>query len=292
MQIAARRNALLGAHMSIAGGYHEAIERARAAGCRCVQLFTKNNNQWRAKEILASESQIFQEKLVRRKITHPLSHSSYLINLASPRDELWKKSIDGMVVEVIRAATLGIPYVVLHPGAHMESEEDAGLRRATKGLNEVFRQTRTLTTGILLETTAGQGTCLGHRFEHLRTLIDQSRHPERLATCFDTCHVFAAGYPLGTEQDYQATMAAFDALIGVEQIKAFHLNDSAKPLGSRVDRHAHIGRGLIGSHAFRQLLNDPRFVHVPKYLETPKGVEAGKDLDRINLARLRRLIQG
>jgi deoxyribonuclease IV len=281
---------ILGAHMSIAGGYSESVERAYSAGCLCVQLFTKNNNQWRAKEILPEEIDAFQSALSRRKILHPLSHSSYLINIASPQPELWRKSIDALVVEIQRAALLGIPNVVLHPGAHMELEVEAGLRRASAALDEAFAQTKGLRTGILLETTAGQGTCLGHRFEHLASLIHQSHAPGRLGVCFDTCHAFAAGYALGSEAEYAATMDQLDRIVGLHLIRAFHLNDSVKGLGSRVDRHAHIGKGLIGREAFRQLLNDDRFTVIPKYLETPKGEENGRDLDKINLSRLRRMI--
>ncbi len=281
---------LIGAHMSISGGYHESVERAFNAGCRCVQIFTKNNNQWRAKPLEDSEAALFQEALRRRKISFPLSHSSYLINIASPDPELWKKSIDGLVVEVLRAAQLGIPHVVLHPGARMTQTEKQGLARANRGLNEVFKQTRNCPSGILLETTAGQGTCLGDRFEHLAELLGSSKYPEKLGVCLDTCHIFAAGYSLADAASYEATMAEFEQSVGLAQIKAFHLNDSVREQGSRVDRHAHIGRGAIGQAAFQALMNDARFVAVPKYLETPKGEENGKDLDRMNLAKLRRMV--
>lgn len=283
------RRPILGAHMSIAGGYHEAVERAHRAGCDCVQLFTKNNNQWRAKEIEPDEVREFQGALSRRRITHPLSHSSYLINLASPNDELWKKSIDAFVVEIQRAAVLGIPWVVLHPGASMDSGEKAGLKRVIRALREVLKQTRSDATGCLLETTAGQGTCLGHSFEHLATILDGVPDTSRLGVCLDTCHVFAAGYAMDTQEAYDRMMGSCATLIGLDRIKAFHLNDSRRELGCRVDRHDHIGRGQLGKESFRLLLNDPRFREIPMYLETPKGEENGRDLDKINLATLRRL---
>ena len=277
--------------MSIAGGYFKAVEAAQAAGCDCVQLFTKNNNQWRAKEISDDDVARFGRALEQLGISHPISHASYLINLASPRAELWKKSIDALVIELQRAAQLGISYVVVHPGAYVDSSESRGIRRIVKALNEVHAQTRGCTASCLLETTAGQGSCLGCDFSHLADILQQVDDAYRLGVCFDTCHVFAAGYPLGTEEDYKDTMRQFNRLIGVKQIKAFHLNDSLKPLGSRVDRHAHIGRGEMGLAPFRYLLNDRRFRKIPMYLETPKGNHEGKSWDEVNLARLRRLVR-
>ncbi|MCA9235999.1 MAG: deoxyribonuclease IV [Planctomycetales bacterium] len=282
--------AILGAHMSIAGGYYKAAEAAARTGCDCVQLFTKNNNQWRAKPIAAAEAERFRTSLVELGIQHPISHDSYLINLASPDDELWKKSIDAFVIELQRAELLGIPYVVAHPGAYTTSSEARGLKRIARGLNEVHKQTRGITAKCLLETTAGQGSNLGWKFEHLAAVIDGARAPERLGVCFDTCHVFAAGYPMGTKKDYLATMRQFDKIVGLKQIKAFHVNDSKAKFGSRVDRHAGIGRGEMGVDPFRWLMNDRRFRRVPMYLETPKGTEDGEELDVINLAVLRGLI--
>jgi deoxyribonuclease-4 len=282
--------AILGAHESIAGGYYKAVEIARKVGCDCVQLFTKNNNQWRAKEISDDDVARFQAALAEQRISRPLAHDSYLINLASPDRLLWKKSVDAFVVEVRRAERLGIPYVVTHPGAYTTSSEEAGIAAVARALDEVHRQTRGIRARCLLETTAGQGSCLGHRFEHLAAIIDAVAEPDRLGICVDTCHIFAAGYPLGSDKDYKDTMRALDKAVGLKRVKAFHLNDSAKPLGSRVDRHAHIGRGQMGKEPFLRLLNDPRFRKVPMYLETPKGTEKGKDLDAINLRTLRRLI--
>lgn len=283
--------AILGAHMSIAGGYHKAVEIAARAGCDCVQLFTKNNNQWRAKPIAAEEADKFRAALGELKIAHPISHDSYLINLASPDDPLWRRSIEAFVVELERAEQLGIRYVVMHPGAYVTSSEAEGLARVIAALDEVHAKTPALSVCTLLETTAGQGSSLGWRFEHLAEIKQGVAAPERLGVCVDTCHLFAAGYPLGTRAEYEAAMNAFDALIGLGEIKAFHLNDSKKELGSRVDRHEHIGRGRLGLEPFRHLLNDPRFAQTPMYLETPKGQENGVELDVINLQVLRGLVQ-
>jgi deoxyribonuclease IV len=282
--------AILGAHESIAGGYYKAVERARAVGCDCVQIFTKNNNQWRAKELTDEDVRLFQSALKEHGITHPLAHDSYLINLASPDPVLWKKSVDSFVMEMLRADRLGIPYLVTHPGAYTTASEEAGIATIARALDEVHAQTRGIKTCCLLENTAGQGSCLGCRFEQLAAILDGVQNPDLLGVCIDTCHLFAAGYPLSTEKDYKATMRAIDMTVGLKLVKAFHVNDSLKPLGSRVDRHAHIGRGMLGKEAFRLLLNDRRFRKVPMYIETPKGMEKGKDLDTINLRTLRRLI--
>jgi deoxyribonuclease IV len=282
---------LLGAHQSIAGGYYKSVERARATGCDCVQIFSKNNNQWRAKPIADDEAALFRATLKKLKIKHPLSHASYLINLASPDAELWAKSIDAYVVELLRAEQLGIPWVVVHPGAYTTSSLEAGLKRVAAALDEVAGQTRGSAAGVLLETTSGQGSCLGCKFEHLAEIRDSVRDPERVAVCVDTCHIFSAGYAMGTEAEYQATMRQLDKIVGMKLVKAFHLNDSKARFGSGVDRHAHIGRGEMGLEPFRLLLNDRRFRRVPMYIETNKGEENGRDLDAINLEVLRELIE-
>ncbi len=276
--------------MSIAGGYHHAVEAAQAAGCDCVQLFTKNNNQWRAKSITADDVSKFRDALRTLQITHPIAHDSYLINLATPDPALWRKSVDAFVVELRRAEQLGIPYVVAHPGAYTTSSETAGLRRIIEALHEVHRQTRGCSAQCLLETTAGQGSNLGWRFEHLATILDGVQDPDRLGVCVDTCHIFAAGYPLATRKEYLSTVRQMDQTFGIAQVKAFHLNDSKRELGSRVDRHEHIGRGHLGLEPFRFLLNDRRFRRVPMYMETPKGEEQGELLDVINLRTLRGLV--
>lgn len=282
---------LLGAHQSIAGGYYKAVEHAQRTGCECVQLFTKNNNQWRAKPISPPEAERFREALTTSGIAHPLSHDSYLINLASPDDALWKQSVDAFVVELQRAEQLGIPYVVTHPGSYTTSTEASGLKRIIRALNEVHRQTKGIAAKCLLENTAGQGSALGWRFEHLATILDGVSDPERLGgVCIDTCHLFAAGYAVGTKKEFHATYHTLDGLVGLDRVKAFHLNDSKAKFGSRVDRHAAIGRGEMGLEPFRTLLNDHRFRRTPMYLETPKGMEDGQDLDIINLNVLRSLL--
>jgi deoxyribonuclease-4 len=281
---------ILGAHQSIAGGYHKAAERGHAVGCDCVQLFTKNNNQWRAKDISDDQARLFQAALKKLKIKHPLSHASYLINLASPDAELWAKSIDAFIVELLRAEQLRIPYVVVHPGAYTTSSLEAGLKRVAMALDEVHAQTRGIAAKCLLETTSGQGSCLGCRFEHLAEIIERSRDPDRLGVCVDTCHIFSAGYAVSTEKEYKATMKSLGNIVGLKLVKAIHVNDSKAKFGSGVDRHAHIGRGEMGLEPFRLLLNDRRFARVPMYIETNKGEENGRDLDAINLEILRGLV--
>lgn len=281
----------LGAHMSIAGGYYKAVEAAARAGCECVQLFTKNNNQWRAKPITEDDAARFKTALKELKIKHPLSHDSYLINMGSPDPVLWKQSVEAFIIELERAEQLGIPYVVAHPGSYTTSSEAEGIKNIVRAIDEVHRQTSGIQARCLLENTAGQGSNLGWRFEHLADILAGVKHPERLGVCFDTCHAFAAGYPLGTAEEYEQTMKEFNKLIGVKQIKAFHLNDSKAKFGSRVDRHAKIGAGELGLNPFRHLLNDKRFAKTPMYLETPKGTEGDEDLDVINLRTLRGLIK-
>lgn len=287
---------ILGAHQSIAGGYYRAVELAAEVGCDCVQLFTKNNNQWRAKPLVAEDREKFQGALTRLGVKHPLAHDSYLINLAAPDEELWRKSVDSFAMELARCEFLGIPYLVTHPGSFTTTSEEVGLRRIVEALDEVHRQLPDNKTITLLENTAGQGSALGWRFEHLRAIRDGVKDPDRLAVCIDTCHVFAAGYPLGTEADYEATMKDLDRVVGLKLVKAIHLNDSKKDRASRVDRHAHIGQGKIGLTAFRMLVNDERLAKAPMYLETPKenedGTPSGGELDRMNLATLRSLVEG
>lgn len=315
----------LGAHMSIAGGFYKAVEAAARCGMDCVQIFTgstqiwavtavaekaksaasaakkstgtksspasaKAATTWRGKPIDAAEAVKFDEALRRDGIGYPIAHDSYLINLAAPDDELWRRSIEAFIVELQRAEQLGIPYVVTHPGAHTTSSEADGLRRIVCALDEVHRRTADLKAICLLENTAGQGTCLGHRFEHLGEIISGVRQPERLGVCIDTCHAFAAGYPLATAAEYDDTMEQLDRAVGLDRIKAFHLNDSKKTLGSRVDRHEQIGEGALGLEPFRHLLNDQRFRQTPMYLETPKGKRDGEELDVVNLRTLRSLM--
>ena len=286
---------ILGAHQSIAGGYFRSAEIAAECGCDCVQLFTKNNNQWKAKSLTDDDAAKFQAALKRLKITHPLSHDSYLINLAAPDEELWRKSIEAYSIELLRAEELGIPNVVMHPGAFTTSSEEAGLKRIVQAIDEIHEKVGDLKVRTLLENTAGQGSTLGWRFEQLEAILEGVKQPKQLGVCIDTCHLLAAGYPISTPKDYDATMKELDKTVGLKLVKAIHLNDSKKELGSRVDRHEHIGQGKIGLAGFRLLLNDPRFAKVPMYLETPKEDESGEPdgvrLDRMNLATLRSLIE-
>lgn len=277
--------------MSIAGGCHKAVEAAAELGMNCVQLFTKNNNQWRGKPLTKDDVRLFRDALERTGIRAPCAHDSYLINLASPDDTLWTKSLVAFVDELERAEALGLIGVVMHPGSFVSSSEEAGLQRVVEALDEAHQRTPRFTTQTLLETTAGQGTNLGHRFGHLAWILQHVRHPNRVGVCVDTCHIFAAGYPIIAEADYKATMLEFDRVIGLSQIRAFHLNDSKKPFGSRVDRHEKIGAGCLGFEPFRHLLNDPRFAATPMYMETPKGDENGELLDAINLRTLRSLVK-
>jgi deoxyribonuclease IV len=282
---------MLGAHMSIAGGYFKAVEAAGRCGMDVVQLFTKNNNQWRAKEIAAENITRFQTALRELKIGEPLSHASYLINLASGDAALWEKSVAGMVVELDRAEQLGIKYVVVHPGAHPGIEEADGIANVIRGINAVHNRLPKTKSQMLLETTAGQGTSLGHRFEQLAAMLNGVQAPERVGICVDTCHIFAAGYRIVEKKDYLATFRAFEETIGLNKIRAFHLNDSKKDFGSRVDRHEHIGHGKMGLAPFAHLMNDKRFRDIPMYLETPKAMCEGEEWDVVNLRTLRGLIE-
>jgi deoxyribonuclease IV len=281
--------AKFGAHMSMAGGHDRAVRSAHSVGFSTVQVFTKSNNQWRAAPLTDAHVSAFRSALAETGVVEPVAHASYLINLGSPDDALWEKSIASLATEVGRGEALGIGDLVIHPGAHVGSGEEAGLARIARGLDEVHRRTEGVTLRIALETTAGQGSCLGHRFEHLGRLFDLVEAPERMGVCVDTCHIFAAGYPLGTPSEYHDTMGALERAVGLARVRVLHLNDSLKGLGSRVDRHAGIGRGHLGLEPFRLLVNDPRFRTLPMILETPKGDEGGVDLDAVNLGVLRGL---
>lgn len=280
---------LLGSHLSIAGGYHKAVRAAAGYGMDTVQIFTKNNNQWRAKPLADHEVREFKFALQESGIRLPVAHDSYLINLASPADELWAKSCDAFQVELERAEALGLAGVVMHPGSHVESTPEEGLSRIVAALDEIHHRTQGISTGTWLEVTAGQGTNLGHRFEQLESIISRVKSPERLGICLDTCHLFAAGYGLRTRAEYDETMQQLDEHIGLKQVRAIHLNDSKKPQGSRVDRHEHIGEGCLGLEPFRFFLNDPRFDGLPMFLETKKEVRDGEDMDTVNLRILRSL---
>ncbi len=279
----------LGAHMSIAGGLHTAVERALRAGCTALQLFVKNNNQWVGKPLTDEDVATYKAAVSDANLGPVVVHTSYLINLAAIDPDTLRKSRAALQDELERCDRLDIPLLNLHPGAHMGAGTEAGIDRIAESLNRVHEQTRQCRTKTVLETTAGQGTSIGHRFEELRAIIDRVEASERMAVCLDTCHVFAAGYDISTEQGYHDTIQAFDEIIGLDRLAAFHVNDSKKPLGSRVDRHDHIGKGLMGLEPFRSLMNDPRFVQTPKVLETPKSEDLHEDIE--NLRVLRGLIQ-
>lgn len=278
-----------GAHMSISGGVSKAFARGESVGCEAMQIFSKSDRQWVAKPLMPEEIAAFHAERQRTGIGPVIVHDSYLINLAAPADELWEKSIAAFAEELGRCERLGIPYIVTHPGAHTGSGEETGLRREADALNRLFEAGVGGETMVLLETTAGQGSSLGNRFEHLARLFELVPHHNRMGICVDTCHIFAAGYDIRTPETYTATFAELDRLVGLERVKAFHLNDSQKDLGSRVDRHSHIGQGCIGLEAFRLLVNDPRFHSLPMIIETPKGDDMAEDVE--NLALLRSLVQ-
>jgi deoxyribonuclease-4 len=279
---------LAGAHMSIAGGIYRAFERGARANCTTIQVFLKNSNRWEAKPLMEKDQVLFRQAQSMHQIHPILAHDSYLINLASPDDRLYLKSIKAFIEELKRAAFLGIPYLVLHPGAHTGSGVEAGLSRVVHALNQAMN-TVAPSVMILLENTAGQGSCLGCRFEHLADILERIDDAERVGVCLDTCHLFAAGYDIRTEKGYRDTIREFDRLVGIDSIRAFHVNDSKKDLGSRVDRHCHIGQGFMGLEAFRCLVNDRRFTKIPKILETPKGPDLEED--RMNLATLESLVK-
>lgn len=275
----------LGAHMSISGGVANSLIRGKAIGCETIQIFTKNSNQWRAKPLTPKDIEEFQSKRQETGIDPVLAHTSYLINLASPDDDLWEKSLKAFQEELERCVALGIPYLVFHPGAHSGAGEDVGLNRVAQALNEAFKRVKNTSVMVLIETTAGQGTGVGHRFEHIAKLIEESFCPERLGVCFDTCHAFAAGYDIRTPEALERTLEEFDRTIGIELLKAIHLNDSKGGLGSRIDRHEHIGRGKIGLEGFRSLLNHPQLRPLPMVLETPKGSDMREDIENLTVLR-------
>ncbi len=305
----------LGAHESVAGGLHLAFDRLQQVGGEALQIFTRNQRQWNPQPLTKDEISLFQEAWSRagslpvgRSCTIPgardtragkrseaetpalavASHASYLINLASAKQELIDKSIKAFAAEIHRCGQLGIPMVVIHPGSHGGDGVEAGLARFVAALDLALDETEAGVT-VLLETTAGQGTSLGSHFEELAFILEHSRYPQRLGVCVDTCHIFAAGYDIRSKSAYDRTMEEFDRLVGIGWIRFFHLNDSKQKLASRVDRHEHIGQGSIGLTGFANLLNDPRFADHPMTLETPKGDDLHEDRD--NLLLLRGLIE-
>ena len=280
---------LLGAHQSISGGVEKALERGREAGCDTIQIFVKSPNRWASKPLAEVNIVAFQEAVVKTGIWPVFAHALYLANLATPDDALWHRSLDALADDLERCEWLGLPGLVIHPGSHLGSGEEAGIARIAAALDEVHARLPGYQVQIWLEITAGQGAHLGYTLGQLRAMIDNAREPERLGVCFDTAHAFAAGYELRTREGYQATWAEFDGVLGLDRLKAIHLNDSKKDLGSRVDRHEQIGQGLLGLEPFRFLLNDPRFRGIPMTLETKKGPDLAEDKE--NLAVLRSLVQ-
>jgi deoxyribonuclease IV len=280
---------LLGAHMSIGGGVHTAIERGCSINCTAIQIFVKNNMQWFARPLTRDEIRAFLEHRQRRELLSIFAHANYLINLAATNPQFLENSIRALSEELTRANQLELPFLVMHPGAHLGAGEQAGLDKIVNSINRVFRKIPKVKTQIALETTAGQGSCLGHRFEQIAYIIENVRQPERLCVCLDTAHVFAAGYDIGSEAGVKKTFRQFDRIIGLDRLAAIHLNDSKTARGSRVDRHEHIAEGQIGYDAFRFIMRDSRFRKIPKVLETPKGKEMREDV--ANLKRLRSLLR-
>ena len=277
--------------MSIAGGIDRAIERGAAIGCSAIQIFDKSSNQWAARRFGDDEIARFRSARTRARIGPVVAHDSYLINLCSPDDALYAKSIAALVEELQRCMRLGIEWLVVHPGAHMGQGEDFGVRRMAEAIDEVHDRVPSGTTRIAIETMAGQGTVIGYRFEHIAAILARVHDPDRLGVCLDTCHAFAAGYDLRTEATYAETMRRLDGEIGLDRLRVVHVNDSKKDRGCRVDRHEHIGKGFLGLPAFRLLMNDPRLVGVPLLLETPKDERTCRE-DVLNLNTLIGLVNG
>jgi len=276
-----------GAHMSTSGGAWKALQRGRSIQCEVVQIFVKNNMQWLGKAASPNDLALYRSELEASQFSCVFGHTGYLINLGAPASENRDRSIKSLIQEIQLATALGLPFLVLHPGAHLGAGESNGIKQIVAGLNKVFAATRQSSVRIALENTAGQGTCLGHKMQHLAAIYDRVKKPERLGVCLDTAHLFAAGYDIRTPKGWEAPIAEIESLIGLKQILAFHLNDSKTPLGSRVDRHAHIGLGHIGIEGFRVVVNDSRFRNHPGCLETPKSDDLHEDVQ--NLATLHSL---
>lgn len=279
---------LLGAHMSVAGGVDKAILRGHELKCTAIQIFLKYNTRWQGEPLSPREQDAFLKNQKQTGLACILAHNCYLINLASPDDSIYKKSFNAMLDEMERASALGIRNLVIHPGSHVGSGMTRGIRKIAASLNLLFEKTKGQKVGILLETTAGQGTGIGHRFEQIAEIIGEVKDKNRAGVCMDTAHIFAAGYDIRTKGAYQDTLREFDRIVGLKSIKAIHMNDSRKSLGSRIDRHEHIGKGFIGLDAFGFIMKEERFREVPKILETPK--DSGDKYDKRNLRILRNLV--
>ncbi|MCB2199527.1 deoxyribonuclease IV [bacterium] len=270
---------ILGAHVSTQGGVDNAPANAEELDIKAIQIFSKNQRQWVAKPLEEEAVNRWHEEMKRVGITHQVSHTSYLINLCAPDDEKREKSLDSLVDELERGERLGLTHVVLHPGSHLKEGEEWGLTRIAESLDIVHERTAGFKVKVALENTAGQGTNLGYTFEHLKSIMEQTREHERLAVCYDTCHGFSAGYDLRTKEVYEQTFSEFDRIVGIDRLQLFHLNDTKKEFGSKKDRHDHIGQGGLGLDPFRFLLADPRFEKVPGYLETPEDDLGGYEYD-------------
>ena len=279
----------LGAHISVAGGVDKAFDRAKAIDCTAFQIFTKSNRQWNAKALEPDVIEAYHQRQQATGLEPVICHASYLLNIGSSDGALWHKSLNALITELERCELLKIPYLVLHPGAHMKHGVEAGIARVVKALDQVHEQLPEYAVRVALEITAGQGTALGSTFDEIARIISGCRHSDRLAVCFDTCHALAAGYEFRTSDSFQAMWSEFDRIIGLDKLTVFHINDSEQDLGSHVDRHAHIGEGHIGLEPFGYFLNDSRFEKVPFLLETPKDDDPGDDIR--NLEKLRGLIR-
>ncbi|MEJ2194817.1 MAG: deoxyribonuclease IV [Ignavibacteriaceae bacterium] len=280
---------LLGAHTSTAGGVSKSVDLAGKLGFTAMQIFTKNNNRWFQKPLDEKEIEAFKSKLKTSKIKFVVSHDSYLINLCAKNKSILKKSRTAFMDELERCELLGIPYLNFHPGAHLGAGEKEGIKLIAESLNISHNKTKGYKVSSMLETTAGQGTAIGYRFEHLQEIIDLVEEKERMNVCIDTAHIFAAGYNIKGTKEFKKVIKAFNEIIGLNKLKCFHMNDSKKELGSRVDRHEHIGKGFIGLEGFSNIMNDKRLKKIPKILETPKGKEQMEDLE--NITALKKLIK-
>ncbi len=285
----------LGAHMSIAGGMPRAVDRAASVEATALQVFVKSSNQWSARPFAAGETEAFRAATRAAGLDrHTVAHASYLINLASPDETLWRRSVVSFCEELERCSALGIRSLVIHPGAHVGAGAREGVERVARALDAAFgarpvkglppaKVSKELT--VLLEITAGQGSTLGSTFEELASILDRAASTERLGVCFDTCHALAAGYEFRDARSYRATFRELDRVVGLERLGAFHLNDSKGALGCRLDRHEHIGRGQVGLEAFRLILADPRLRDLPMVLETPKGEDLAEDRENLGILR-------
>jgi deoxyribonuclease-4 len=279
---------LIGTHVSASGGLHRAYERGARIGCTTIQVFTKNSNQWKGGPIADEDIEYYKTAHGKAIIAPVIAHAAYLINLSASDPAVLRKSRLALEDEVRRCEAYNLYGLVVHPGAHMGKGEEEGIRRITESVNIVHQKTPGARPLTILETTAGQGTALGYRFEQLRAIIDGIEQKRRVALCIDTCHLFAAGYPIHTERGWESTMHEFESTIGFNRLAVVHVNDSRREFGSRVDRHEHIGKGKIGMEGFRMLMNDPRLFRLPKILETEKSEDMHEDIE--NMAVLRSLV--